>query len=116
MFCVAVRSGGIQARCWWVQTTVLSGVRCAVLSPELASVLQGCLLVTSGFSLYLGNVFPSEMDYLRCAAGSVSGVIGSVSGMKFADVHLGLCCGSDALLSLPLVQSLLTGLQLQWDQ
>uniref|UniRef100_A0A8C0K6F8 Modulator of VRAC current 1 n=1 Tax=Canis lupus dingo TaxID=286419 RepID=A0A8C0K6F8_CANLU len=37
------------------------------------SVLMGsCLLVTSGFSLYLGNVFPSEMDYLRCAAGSVS--------------------------------------------
>ncbi|XP_044533660.1 membrane protein MLC1 isoform X2 [Gracilinanus agilis] len=35
------------------------------------SLLMGsCLLVTSGFSLYLGNVFPSEMDYLRCAAGS----------------------------------------------
>lgn len=35
------------------------------------SVLMGtCLLVTSGFSLYLGNVFPSDMDYLRCAAGS----------------------------------------------
>ncbi|KAM6214691.1 membrane protein MLC1 isoform 3-T3 [Rhynchocyon petersi] len=35
------------------------------------SMLMGsCLLVTSGFSLYLGNVFPSEMDYLRCAAGS----------------------------------------------
>ncbi|XP_058164954.1 membrane protein MLC1 isoform X2 [Dasypus novemcinctus] len=35
------------------------------------SVLMGsCLFVTSGFSLYLGNVFPSEMDYLRCAAGS----------------------------------------------
>ncbi|KAM4747873.1 membrane protein MLC1 isoform 1-T2 [Rhinophrynus dorsalis] len=28
------------------------------------------LLAISGFSLYLGNVFPSEMDYLRCAAGS----------------------------------------------
>ncbi|XP_006157675.1 membrane protein MLC1 [Tupaia chinensis] len=37
----------------------------------LFSMLVGsCLLVTSGFSLYLGNVFPSEMDYLRCAAGS----------------------------------------------
>ncbi|XP_068959075.1 membrane protein MLC1 [Petaurus breviceps papuanus] len=35
------------------------------------SLLMGsCLLVTAGFSLYLGNVFPSEMDYLRCAAGS----------------------------------------------
>uniref|UniRef100_A0A8D0G7F1 Modulator of VRAC current 1 n=1 Tax=Sphenodon punctatus TaxID=8508 RepID=A0A8D0G7F1_SPHPU len=35
------------------------------------SLLMGiCLLVTSGFSLYLGNIFPSEMDYLRCAAGS----------------------------------------------
>lgn len=33
---------------------------------------QGCLLITSGFSLYLGNVFPVAMDYLRCAAGSVS--------------------------------------------
>ncbi|XP_042553994.1 membrane protein MLC1 isoform X5 [Dipodomys spectabilis] len=37
------------------------------------SVLMGsCLLVTCGFSLYLGNVFPSEMDYLRCAAGSIN--------------------------------------------
>uniref|UniRef100_A0A8C5RKZ1 Modulator of VRAC current 1 n=1 Tax=Laticauda laticaudata TaxID=8630 RepID=A0A8C5RKZ1_LATLA len=34
------------------------------------SIIQTCILVTSGFSLYLGNVFPSEMDYLRCAAGS----------------------------------------------
>ncbi|XP_036134181.1 membrane protein MLC1 isoform X3 [Molossus molossus] len=33
-------------------------------------LMGGCLLVTSGLSLYLGNVFPSEMDYLRCAAGS----------------------------------------------
>ncbi|XP_029472565.1 membrane protein MLC1 [Rhinatrema bivittatum] len=32
--------------------------------------MGSCLLVTAGFSLYLGNVFPSEMDYLRCAAGS----------------------------------------------
>uniref|UniRef100_A0A8C9UYB6 Modulator of VRAC current 1 n=1 Tax=Scleropages formosus TaxID=113540 RepID=A0A8C9UYB6_SCLFO len=31
---------------------------------------QGSLLVTAGFSLYLGNVFPEAMDYLRCAAGS----------------------------------------------
>ncbi|XP_062932164.1 membrane protein MLC1 isoform X5 [Cynocephalus volans] len=39
----------------------------------LFSVSMGsCLLVTSGFSLYLGNVFPSEMDYLRCAAGSIN--------------------------------------------
>uniref|UniRef100_A0A8C9F140 Modulator of VRAC current 1 n=1 Tax=Pavo cristatus TaxID=9049 RepID=A0A8C9F140_PAVCR len=37
-----------------------------------ASKLFTCLLITSGFSLYLGNIFPSEMDYLRCAAGSVS--------------------------------------------
>ncbi|KAJ8002935.1 hypothetical protein DPEC_G00164130 [Dallia pectoralis] len=37
----------------------------------LYSVLIGSsLLVTAGFSLYLGNVFPSAMDYLRCAAGS----------------------------------------------
>nr|KAF6270585.1 modulator of VRAC current 1 [Pipistrellus kuhlii] len=33
-------------------------------------LMGGCLLVTSGCSLYLGNVFPSEMDYLRCAAGA----------------------------------------------
>lgn len=33
---------------------------------------QGSLLITSGFSLYLGNVFPVAMDYLRCAAGAVS--------------------------------------------
>ncbi|XP_026879942.2 membrane protein MLC1 isoform X1 [Electrophorus electricus] len=37
----------------------------------LYSVLIGCsLLITAGFSLYLGNVFPVAMDYLRCAAGS----------------------------------------------
>ncbi|KAG2469117.1 MLC1 protein, partial [Polypterus senegalus] len=28
------------------------------------------LLIVAGFSLYLGNVFPVAMDYLRCAAGS----------------------------------------------
>lgn len=33
---------------------------------------QGSLLITSGFALYLGNVFPVAMDYLRCAAGAVS--------------------------------------------
>uniref|UniRef100_A0A3Q2VV32 Modulator of VRAC current 1 n=1 Tax=Haplochromis burtoni TaxID=8153 RepID=A0A3Q2VV32_HAPBU len=33
-------------------------------------LIGGCLLITSGFSLYLGNVFPVAMDYLRCAAGS----------------------------------------------
>lgn len=37
---------------------------CVCVSP------QGSLLITSGFSLYLGNVFPVAMDYLRCAAGS----------------------------------------------
>uniref|UniRef100_A0A8C5P110 Megalencephalic leukoencephalopathy with subcortical cysts 1 homolog (human) n=1 Tax=Jaculus jaculus TaxID=51337 RepID=A0A8C5P110_JACJA len=43
------------------------------------SVLMGsCLLVTSGFSLYLGNVFPSEMDYLRCAAGSLPSCSSSI--------------------------------------
>ncbi|MBN3322858.1 MLC1 protein, partial [Atractosteus spatula] len=35
---------------------------------ELAQI--GSLLITAGFSLYLGNVFPVAMDYLRCAAGS----------------------------------------------
>ncbi|XP_037371098.1 membrane protein MLC1 isoform X2 [Talpa occidentalis] len=45
--------------------------RCLSHRTWVFSVLMGsCLLVTSGFSLYLGNVFPSEMDYLRCAAGS----------------------------------------------
>ncbi|XP_037701819.1 membrane protein MLC1 [Choloepus didactylus] len=45
--------------------------RCFRYKAWASSVLTGsCLLVTSGFSLYLGNVFPSEMDYLRCAAGS----------------------------------------------
>ncbi|KAM8973851.1 membrane protein MLC1 isoform 2-T2 [Pelodytes ibericus] len=36
----------------------------------LSLLVGSCLLATSGFSLYLGNVFPFEMDYLRCAAGS----------------------------------------------
>ncbi|XP_012590539.1 PREDICTED: uncharacterized protein LOC105854727 [Condylura cristata] len=49
--------------------------RCLGHRTWVFSVLMGsCLLVTSGFSLYLGNVFPSEMDYLRCAAGSVRAV------------------------------------------
>uniref|UniRef100_A0A1A8M2Q4 Megalencephalic leukoencephalopathy with subcortical cysts 1 n=1 Tax=Nothobranchius pienaari TaxID=704102 RepID=A0A1A8M2Q4_9TELE len=33
-------------------------------------LIGGSLLITSGFSLYLGNTFPVAMDYLRCAAGS----------------------------------------------
>ncbi|KAM8892086.1 membrane protein MLC1 isoform 1-T1 [Spinachia spinachia] len=33
-------------------------------------LIGGSLLITSAFSLYLGNVFPVAMDYLRCAAGS----------------------------------------------
>lgn len=40
--------------------------------PPVCLCAQGSLLITSGFSLYLGNVFPVAMDYLRCAAGSVS--------------------------------------------
>ncbi|XP_062860830.1 membrane protein MLC1 isoform X2 [Trichomycterus rosablanca] len=37
----------------------------------LYSILIGCsLLITAGFSIYLGNVFPDDMDYLRCAAGA----------------------------------------------
>ncbi|XP_044279398.1 membrane protein MLC1 isoform X1 [Varanus komodoensis] len=44
---------------------------CFIYRAWIYSLLMGtCILVTSGFSLYLGNVFPSEMDYLRCAAGS----------------------------------------------
>lgn len=56
-------------------------------APERCCHPQSCLLVTSGFSLYLGNVFPSEMDYLRCAAGSVSSI--PLSGPKFAVTQLG---------------------------
>lgn len=40
--------------------------------PTVCTCPQGSLLITSGFSLYLGNVFPVAMDYLRCAAGAVS--------------------------------------------
>ncbi|XP_073508227.1 membrane protein MLC1 isoform X3 [Phyllobates terribilis] len=44
---------------------------CVKYKTWMFSLLIGsCLLAISGFSLYLGNVFPSEMDYLRCAAGS----------------------------------------------
>ncbi|XP_075064998.1 membrane protein MLC1 isoform X2 [Mixophyes fleayi] len=44
---------------------------CVKYKTSVISLLIGsCLLATSGFSLYLGNIFPSEMDYLRCAAGS----------------------------------------------
>ncbi|XP_061085658.1 membrane protein MLC1 isoform X1 [Conger conger] len=35
-----------------------------------SALIGGSLLITAGFSLYLGNVFPAAMDYLRCAAGS----------------------------------------------
>lgn len=44
--------------------------------------------MTSGFSLYLGNVFPLEMDYLRCAAGSVSS--SPVPALMFEVMHLGV--------------------------
>lgn len=44
---------------------------CFFYKTWIYSLLMGtCILITSGFSLYLGNVFPAEMDYLRCAAGS----------------------------------------------
>ncbi|XP_021240412.1 membrane protein MLC1 isoform X1 [Numida meleagris] len=44
---------------------------CFIYRTWIFSLMMGtCLLITSGFSLYLGNIFPSEMDYLRCAAGS----------------------------------------------
>ncbi|XP_065134896.2 membrane protein MLC1 isoform X4 [Paramisgurnus dabryanus] len=33
-------------------------------------VIGSSLLIAAVFSLYMGNVFPSAMDYLRCAAGS----------------------------------------------
>ncbi|XP_059842858.1 membrane protein MLC1 [Hypanus sabinus] len=33
-------------------------------------IIGSCLLIVTGFSVYLGNVSPDEMDYLRCAAGS----------------------------------------------
>uniref|UniRef100_A0A8C1EN77 Modulator of VRAC current 1 n=1 Tax=Cyprinus carpio carpio TaxID=630221 RepID=A0A8C1EN77_CYPCA len=39
----------------------------------LYSVVIGSSLLTAAtFSLYMGNVFPGAMDYLRCTAGSVS--------------------------------------------
>ncbi|XP_068132443.1 membrane protein MLC1 isoform X1 [Hyperolius riggenbachi] len=44
---------------------------CVKYKTWIFSLLIGsCLLAISVFSLYLGNVYPSEMDYLRCAAGS----------------------------------------------
>lgn len=81
-----VRSGGIQASklaLYKLLSLTQEAVRglvvslsdfpmCLCYNLNCAAILQSCLLVTSGFSLYLGNVFPSEMDYLRCAAGSVS--------------------------------------------
>ncbi|XP_063053448.1 membrane protein MLC1 isoform X2 [Engraulis encrasicolus] len=48
-----------------------SGHPCLSYRTWLYSALIGSsLLITTGFSLYLGNVFPMAMDYLRCAAGS----------------------------------------------
>ncbi|XP_068595689.1 membrane protein MLC1 [Brachionichthys hirsutus] len=45
-------------------------------------LIGGSLLVTSGFSLYLGNVFPFAMDYLRCAAGA--GVPAAIASFAIA--------------------------------
>ncbi|XP_016888238.1 membrane protein MLC1 isoform X2 [Cynoglossus semilaevis] len=45
-------------------------------------LIGGSLLITSGFSLYLGNVFPLAMDYLRCAAGS--GVPAAIASLAIA--------------------------------
>ncbi|XP_077452828.1 membrane protein MLC1 [Stigmatopora argus] len=45
-------------------------------------LIGGSLLVTSGFSLYLGNLFPVAMDYLRCAGGS--GVPAAIASFAIA--------------------------------
>ncbi|KAM9568004.1 membrane protein MLC1-like [Salvelinus alpinus] len=64
----------------------------------LYSVLIGSsLLVMAGFSLYLGNVFPAAMDYLRCAAGSVIEVIVGISAVFGGIIALNI----DALLLGP---------------
>ncbi|XP_040847586.1 membrane protein MLC1 [Ochotona curzoniae] len=63
--------------------------RCFSYKTRVFSVLMGsCLLVTLGFSLYLGNVFPSEMDYLRCAAGSCvpSAIVSFVTSRRDTNV------------------------------
>ncbi|XP_028664714.1 membrane protein MLC1 [Erpetoichthys calabaricus] len=50
---------------------VESFASCASYRAWLSSFFIGmALLIVAGFSLYLGNVFPVAMDYLRCAAGS----------------------------------------------
>ncbi|XP_023657897.1 membrane protein MLC1 isoform X2 [Paramormyrops kingsleyae] len=45
-------------------------------------LIGGSLLITAGFSLYLGNIFPAAMDYLRCAAGS--GIPAAVASFTIA--------------------------------
>lgn len=55
-----------------VSQHTLAGLTCSALFVTIYMCPQGSLLITSGFSLYLGNVFPVAMDYLRCAAGAVS--------------------------------------------
>ncbi|XP_051580062.1 membrane protein MLC1-like [Myxocyprinus asiaticus] len=43
----------------------------------LYSVVKGSsLLIVAASSLYIGNVFPAAMDYLRCAAGSMKPLAG----------------------------------------
>uniref|UniRef100_A0A8C9GJH3 Modulator of VRAC current 1 n=1 Tax=Piliocolobus tephrosceles TaxID=591936 RepID=A0A8C9GJH3_9PRIM len=72
------------------------------------SVLMGsCLLVTSGFSLYLGNVFPAEMDYLRCAAGSVSSFSRPLPVPELAGTCSGFFCSGAISINFNLILLLL---------
>ncbi|XP_072254165.1 membrane protein MLC1-like, partial [Pyxicephalus adspersus] len=76
---------------------------CVKYKTWMFSLLIGSgLIATSGFSLYLGNVFPSEMDYLRCAAGSVSipsfgifcSFVSSSTKTNIVIRNMGSTCGS----------------------
>ncbi|DBA13508.1 TPA: hypothetical protein GDO54_018446 [Pyxicephalus adspersus] len=71
---------------------------CVKYKTWMFSLLIGSgLIATSGFSLYLGNVFPSEMDYLRCAAGSIIEVVVGMSAVFGGVIGLHM----EALLDSP---------------
>lgn len=63
---------GVRALAQQIFTPVAKRLNTLFFLNSTVSNLQSSLLIAAAFSLYMGNVFPAAMDYLRCTAGSVS--------------------------------------------
>lgn len=63
---------GVRALTQQTFTPVAKRLNTLIFFNSSVSDPQSSLLIAAAFSLYMGNVFPAAMDYLRCTAGSVS--------------------------------------------